>query len=289
MELARQTGWDNFLPLCRNILVQIAAQRGEVETSANRDSRPAPGRGADWHRRLRVPTGSGAGDARALAGRRRIRVVARRAPVREGPRTWTSIAPRSQAPSQSRRSSASATFGRQSGCSICSRNTRPGPTQRCARSLTARAGFSTPRADDQEACNRCARGCGRRAGTAARGESVRAGADAPRARNRAAPGAAQARRPRYPRTGGRDLRAARRAPLVGEGALGAAAHRRAHRSKSELSETERRIVELVVAGRRNREVAAELSLSPNTVAWNLSKISNTPSRCRHLRGTSTYC
>jgi DNA-binding CsgD family transcriptional regulator len=43
-------------------------------------------------------------------------------------------------------------------------------------------------------------------------------------------------------------------------------------SKSQLSETERRIVELVVAGRRNREVAADLSLSPNTVAWNLSKI-----------------
>jgi DNA-binding CsgD family transcriptional regulator len=43
-------------------------------------------------------------------------------------------------------------------------------------------------------------------------------------------------------------------------------------SDGDLSETERRIVELVVAGRRNREVAAELSLSPNTVAWNLSKI-----------------
>lgn len=43
-------------------------------------------------------------------------------------------------------------------------------------------------------------------------------------------------------------------------------------SDSELSETERRIVELVVAGRRNREVAAELSLSPHTVGWNLSKI-----------------
>jgi DNA-binding CsgD family transcriptional regulator len=43
-------------------------------------------------------------------------------------------------------------------------------------------------------------------------------------------------------------------------------------SDEELSETERRIVELVVAGRRNREVAAELSLSSNTVAWNLSKI-----------------
>jgi DNA-binding CsgD family transcriptional regulator len=43
-------------------------------------------------------------------------------------------------------------------------------------------------------------------------------------------------------------------------------------SDGELSETELRIVELVVAGRRNGEVAAELSLSPNTVAWNLSKI-----------------
>jgi DNA-binding CsgD family transcriptional regulator len=43
-------------------------------------------------------------------------------------------------------------------------------------------------------------------------------------------------------------------------------------SEAELSETERRIVELVVAGRRNREVAVELSLSANTVAWNLSKV-----------------
>jgi DNA-binding CsgD family transcriptional regulator len=43
-------------------------------------------------------------------------------------------------------------------------------------------------------------------------------------------------------------------------------------SSGELSETERRIVELVVAGRRNREVADALSLSPNTIAWNLSKV-----------------
>jgi DNA-binding CsgD family transcriptional regulator len=43
-------------------------------------------------------------------------------------------------------------------------------------------------------------------------------------------------------------------------------------SASVLSETERQIVELVVAGRRNSDVAAELSLSPNTVAWNLSKV-----------------
>jgi DNA-binding CsgD family transcriptional regulator len=43
-------------------------------------------------------------------------------------------------------------------------------------------------------------------------------------------------------------------------------------STGQLSETEQRIVDLVVAGRKNREVAAELSLSPNTVAWNLSKV-----------------
>jgi DNA-binding CsgD family transcriptional regulator len=43
-------------------------------------------------------------------------------------------------------------------------------------------------------------------------------------------------------------------------------------SQSEFSETERRIVELVVAGRKNREVADELFLSPDTVAWNLSRV-----------------
>jgi DNA-binding CsgD family transcriptional regulator len=40
----------------------------------------------------------------------------------------------------------------------------------------------------------------------------------------------------------------------------------------QLSETEQRIVELVVAGRKNREVAEELFLSSDTVAWNLSRI-----------------
>jgi DNA-binding NarL/FixJ family response regulator len=39
-----------------------------------------------------------------------------------------------------------------------------------------------------------------------------------------------------------------------------------------LSETEQRIVELVIAGRKNREVADELFLSPDTVAWNLSRV-----------------
>ena len=39
-----------------------------------------------------------------------------------------------------------------------------------------------------------------------------------------------------------------------------------------FTETEQRIVELVVAGRRNREVADALFLSPDTVAWNLSRV-----------------
>ena len=46
---------------------------------------------------------------------------------------------------------------------------------------------------------------------------------------------------------------------AGEDALGAPADRRPDASGGQLSETERRIVELVVAGRRNREVAAELT------------------------------
>ena len=39
-----------------------------------------------------------------------------------------------------------------------------------------------------------------------------------------------------------------------------------------LSETERQIVELVVGGRSNKEVASALHLSPKTVEWNLSRI-----------------
>ncbi len=40
----------------------------------------------------------------------------------------------------------------------------------------------------------------------------------------------------------------------------------------ELSETERRIADLVAQGRSNKEVAAALALSPKTVEWNLSKV-----------------
>jgi DNA-binding CsgD family transcriptional regulator len=40
----------------------------------------------------------------------------------------------------------------------------------------------------------------------------------------------------------------------------------------ELSETERRIADLVAQGRSNKEVAAAMSLSPKTVEWNLSKV-----------------
>jgi DNA-binding CsgD family transcriptional regulator len=41
---------------------------------------------------------------------------------------------------------------------------------------------------------------------------------------------------------------------------------------SRLSETERRIVALVVAGHTNEEVAQRLFLSPKTVEWSLTKI-----------------
>jgi len=41
---------------------------------------------------------------------------------------------------------------------------------------------------------------------------------------------------------------------------------------SGLTETERRVAELVARGRSNAEVARELSISPKTVEWNLSKI-----------------
>jgi DNA-binding CsgD family transcriptional regulator len=41
---------------------------------------------------------------------------------------------------------------------------------------------------------------------------------------------------------------------------------------SRLSETERRIVVLVVAGRSNDEVAERLFLSPKTVEWSLTKV-----------------
>jgi DNA-binding CsgD family transcriptional regulator len=47
---------------------------------------------------------------------------------------------------------------------------------------------------------------------------------------------------------------------------------RAAAAGDELSETERRIADLVAQGRSNKEVAAALSLSPKTVEWNLSKV-----------------
>ena len=42
--------------------------------------------------------------------------------------------------------------------------------------------------------------------------------------------------------------------------------------RDKLSETERRVAELVASGRSNKEVAAALAISPKTVAWNLTKV-----------------
>jgi len=44
------------------------------------------------------------------------------------------------------------------------------------------------------------------------------------------------------------------------------------RSAGELTATERRVAELVAAGRTNKEVAAELFMTVRTVEWNLSKV-----------------
>jgi DNA-binding CsgD family transcriptional regulator len=39
-----------------------------------------------------------------------------------------------------------------------------------------------------------------------------------------------------------------------------------------LSETERRIAQLVASGRSNKEISSALSVSVKTVEWNLSKV-----------------
>ena len=111
-----------------------------------------------------------------------------------------------------------------------------------------------------------------RAQAAARVEPVRAGADAPVAGHCAAPSATQARGAGDARAPPGDLRSSRGAPLGREGALGVAPDRGANGLRRRALRDGTAIVELVVAGRTNREVAEELSLSPNTVAWNLSKI-----------------
>ena len=73
--------------------------------------------------------------------------------------------------------------------------------------------------------------------------------------------------------GGCDLRVPRHAALGRAGAAEIARiGGRAAAAGDELSETERRIAELVAQGRSNKEVAAALSLSPKTVEWNLSKV-----------------
>ncbi len=62
-------------------------------------------------------------------------------------------------------------------------------------------------------------------------------------------------------------------------------------SSTGLSEMERQIADLVAAGRSNKEVAADLGISPKTVAWNLSKVyakTGASSRTElviHVRGT----
>jgi len=65
-------------------------------------------------------------------------------------------------------------------------------------------------------------------------------------------------------------------------------------SRDALTATETRIAELAAVGRRNGEIAVELSLSPRTVEWHLSRIyrklgvrSRTELAARGITGAAT--
>ena len=103
------------------------------------------------------------------------------------------------------------------------------------------------------------------------GRPFRAGAGAARARHRAPPCAAEASSARRDRVGARGVRGARRRDL-GRRAR-AELGRIGGRTRAEgLTAAERRVAELVAAGRTNREVAAELFLGERTVASHLTHI-----------------
>ena len=89
---------------------------------------------------------------------------------------------------------------------------------------------------------------------------------------RSAPGATQAHGRDDPE-GGAQLFERLPAPLWAERARRELARIGGRRvADGALTETERRVVELVAAGRSNNEVARELVVSTKTVEWNLSKV-----------------
>jgi DNA-binding CsgD family transcriptional regulator len=271
MEIARQTGWDHFLPLCRNVLLQIAAHRGDVERV--RTETPDL---------LQVVERTGVADyayqlARALA--------TFELSVGDAESAWSHVEPffaKTQEIDEYRAQVA--------GSAAIEALIGIGHLQIAERVLDQLEAHAAGSDTAARALAYRARGLF----LAAQGEHERAIAllesaalppDPPQevnpfelARTLLALGTVQ-RQAQHKRVARESLERAAaiferlRARLWLEKAR-AEQRRIGGRTASdrELSETERRIVELVVAGRRNRDVAAELSLSPNTVAWNLSKI-----------------
>ncbi len=271
MEIARQTGWDNFLPLCRNVLVQIAAHRGEVERI--RTETPDL---------LRVAERTGIADYAYQLGRA---LATFELSVGDAESAWSHVEPlfaKAQEMDE-HRAQVAGSVAIEALIGIGDLQT----TERLLDQLEEHAAGSDTAvrafAHRARGLLHAARGDQERAIAALEAAAVEP--EPPQeanpfelARTLLALGTVQ-RRAQHKRVAHETLE---RAVGIFE-RLGARVWSEKARSElrriggrtasaGELSETERRIVELVVAGRRNREVAAELSLSPNTVVWNLSKI-----------------
>ena len=271
MEIARQTGWDHFLPLCRNVLLQIAANKGDVERV--RTETPDL---------LEIVERTGVADyayqlARALATFELSAGDAKSA--------WAYVEPLVATAEDMDEYRAQVV-----GSAAIEALIGIGDLQTAERLLDQLE-------DHAAGSDTAVRGLAARARglfLAAQGEHERAIASLKSAalppnlpqevnpfelaRTLLALGAVQ-RQAQHKRAARETLERAREIfERLGSRLWAEKARSELRRiggrtaSEGELSETERQIVELVVAGRRNREVAAELSLSPNTVAWNLSKI-----------------
>jgi DNA-binding CsgD family transcriptional regulator len=271
MGIARQTGWDNFLPLCRMLLIQIAAQRGDVE----RVRAEAPDL-------LQVAERTGIADYAYQLGRA---LATFELSVSDPESAWSHVEPlfaKAQDMDEYRAQVAGsvaieALIGigdlRTAERLLDRLDGHAAGSDTAVRALAHRAhGLLLASRGDQE------RAIVALEAAAIEPEPPQEPNPFELARTLLALGTVQ-RRAQHKRDARETLgHAASIFERLGARLWLEKARAEQRRiggrtaSDSELSETERRIVELVVAGRRNREVATELSLSPNTVAWNLSKI-----------------
>jgi DNA-binding NarL/FixJ family response regulator len=271
MEIARQTGWDNFLPLCRNVLVQIAAQRGEVERV--RTETPDL---------LQVAERTGIADYAYQLGRS---LATFELSLGDAEHAWAHVESlfASAHDMDEYRAQVAGSVAIEALIAIGEFPTaeslldlleqHAAGSETAARALAHRArGLLLASRGDRE------RAIAALQAAAAEPELPQEANPFELARTLLALGSVQ-RQAQHKRDARETLgRAAEIFERLGARLWLEKARSELRRiggriaSDKELSETERQIVELVVAGRRNRDVAAELSLSPNTVAWNLSKV-----------------